>query len=1030
MQTNTIYKIEPIEHLYYCLKRSISFIFTAMRLITILFFFCIYIQAAAQMPIQRMYVKKLNTNNGLAQSTVQSTIIDGNGMMWIGTSAGVQWYDGYNFYKIKGKGSEPLQTTSFVQLLKDSTENIWAVYNKGVIKYDIKTGRFSSILEFDKSILCTGNNVHVLNTSESNFIVMFVNKFGLFSINKKTNSIARNKILIPDIANSTGANIYTIADKEDYCYAQTNPIDGGGVYQIKIADLSVKKIYNFQLDYSAVQIINDSLIIARNKSTYFTYNFITNKTYQNENSINILLNNIAKKEKSSQAIFYDSGLFKIYDTKQNKFTGIVADVNNNTKVTNFAPFYAIQKDSYNNYWVGTSGDGLIQINTNALKFNSVLDYEKADNNYLRSILWDEEEQYLFAALRGEGFNMYDKNGRVVKRCSDMQGANLVTQNENSVMQILKIAKGKYVMTNQQYPFITLLDLNTNKILDITYLLKNKYKKNEPINFYCSATSINKTTHYCMVKTEVYKIFYKNNEPQMQLVFDLKNVVGGLFYDDNKILVGSNGKFLQIDTVGNIVQTIKIDGDENTLVKYFEKDAKNNIWIATNNGLFVWDKKNSPIQIKNIPDHFFYTLAQEKNSNYIWCSSNTGLYRLNINDKHFTQYTVNDGLLNNEFNTNSCAKISDGTIYFGTAKGINSIDPTKLIAYAQAPTPTIINISTGSFNVGMDTAINQLSSVSFSHKENDVSINFASIDFSSEDENVYRYRFVNKDTVWKEIGKTRSLNFVLEPGKYLFQVQAGKQLNSYNPIYKQIEIIITPPFYKTWWFIGLMSLLILSGVFALGFAIKNYIDRKKIAALKMQMQLQKERERISKDLHDNIGAQATALFYGIEGLEENDKTEKMVSLKQTTLDMMDGLRETIWALGKGEVSVTALSDRFKLFMKKIGKHYPHIKFVVQEDIETDAILTAEQGLHVLRILQEALNNALKHAEAKNIYFVIESNKKISIQIKDDGKGIDGTTASNFSDGNGMINMKERAAVAGFEFRLKSEEGRGTVVFLIQ
>jgi signal transduction histidine kinase len=84
--------------------------------------------------------------------------------------------------------------------------------------------------------------------------------------------------------------------------------------------------------------------------------------------------------------------------------------------------------------------------------------------------------------------------------------------------------------------------------------------------------------------------------------------------------------------------------------------------------------------------------------------------------------------------------------------------------------------------------------------------------------------------------------------------------------------------------------------------------------------------------------------------------------------------------------------------------------------------------VLRILQEAINNALKHAEAKNIFFILESNKKINIQIKDDGKGMDGITASYFSDGNGIINMKERAAIAGFEFKVESEKGKGTTISL--
>ena len=264
-----------------------------------------------------------------------------------------------------------------------------------------------------------------------------------------------------------------------------------------------------------------------------------------------------------------------------------------------------------------------------------------------------------------------------------------------------------------------------------------------------------------------------------------------------------------------MQTVQVDGDENTLIKYFEKDKNNNIWIATNNGLYVWDRQHNPTQIKNIPDHFFYTLAQEKNSNFIWCSSNTGLYRINSIDKSFTQYGITDGLVNNE-----------GIIYFGTPRGINSIDPTKLVVTLQAPTPTIININAGQFSLGMDTAINQLKSIRLSHNENDITINFASIDFSTASENIYRYRFANNDTVWKEIGNIHELNFVLLPGRYVFQVEAGKQLSGYNATYKEIEIIIEPPFYKTWWFIGLMGLLVLSAVFALGFAIKNYIDRKK------------------------------------------------------------------------------------------------------------------------------------------------------------------------------------------------------------
>ncbi len=1031
-QKTSFYKEETIEHLYYCIKQALSFIFMVMRLIATLFFCCVYMYVGAQIPIKKMYIKKLNSNNGLLQSTVQSSIIDANGLMWIGTSAGLQWYDGYNFYKLRGKGSEVLQTTTFVQLLKDSAENIWVVHSKGVIKYELKSGKFISIFQFDSSVN-NFNSIHTLSKQYSRYIIIYLNENGFYKIDKQTNKISSSKIILKDIANGVGALIpQEEKSKDAFCYITTNSILNGGVYQIYTKDLSTKKIVNFSEGDAAKKIIGDSIIVLKRNNQLVNYNFLQ-KQYQTK-KVNAtwatLLLGISGKENNTQTIVWDSGLYKIYDSKQEKFVSIIADATNNTRFTNFNPYSPVYKDAYNNQWIGTSGDGLLQINTNALKFNSIIDYEKPENNFLRSIYWDNESQYLIAALRSSGFNIYNKNGTVVKRCSDLQGANLVMNSDNSVMQILKLAKGKYLMTNQQYPFITQLDLNDNKISDITYLLNNKYKKNTTINFYCSATSVNETTHYCMVKNELYKIYYQNNKPNMQLVFDLKQLIGGLFYDDNKILIGSSGKFLQIDTLGNVLQTINVDGDKNTLIKYFEKDKNNNIWIATTNGLYVWDRQHMTSPVKNIPDHFFYTLSQEKKSNFIWCSSNTGLYRINSMDKSFTQYGITSGLVSNEFNTNSCTTDADGIIYFGTPNGINTVDPSKINTILQAPTPTIISVTAGRSNLGMDAAINQLKSISFPFSQNDISINFASIDFSVPTENIYRYRFANNDTIWKEIGNIHTLNFVLQSGKYVFQVQAGKQLSGYNAAYKQIEIIIEPPFYKTWWFISLVGLLILSAVFALGYAIRNHIDRKKIAELKMQFQLQKERERISKDLHDNIGAQATALFYGIEGLEKEAKTEKLINLKETTQDMMDGLRETIWALGKGSINITSLSDRFKLFMKKIGKHYPYIQLTVQENITIDKTLTAEQGLHVLRILQEALNNAIKHADAKNIFFIVDSNKNISIKIKDDGKGLGKKTTSNFSDGNGMINMKERAAIAGFQLNINSNNNEGTIIDLIK
>ena len=440
-----------------------------------------------------------------------------------------------------------MQTSSFSQLLKDSAQNIWVVHSKGVIKYEIKSGKFLPIFQFDSSVVNI-NSIHVLSNVESKYIIICINENGFYKIDKQTNKITKVKIILKDIANGKAAYVPQEDNSNDaFCYLATNRIKDGGVYQIAVADLNAKKIIDFAEADFVKEIIGDSVAIVNSQKQDFKYNFLR-KQLQAEKEKTAwasLLKNI--NDKNTATIAWDSSLYKLYDNKLQKFVSIIADENNNTKFTDFSPFSKISKDAYNNHWISTSGDGLIQINTNALKFNSIIDNEKPENNFIRTIHWDEEAQHLIVSLRSYGFNIYNKNGVVIKRCSDMQGANLVANSANSVMQILKLAKGKYLMTNQQYPFITMLDLNTNKIIDITYLLNNKYKKNVPISFYCSAISVNETTHYCMVRNELYKITYQNNKPNMQLVFDLKQTIGGLFWNDNKILVGSNGKFLQIDT---------------------------------------------------------------------------------------------------------------------------------------------------------------------------------------------------------------------------------------------------------------------------------------------------------------------------------------------------------------------------------------------------------------------------------------------------------------------------------------------------
>lgn len=142
-------------------------------------------------------------------------------------------------------------------------------------------------------------------------------------------------------------------------------------------------------------------------------------------------------------------------------------------------------------------------------------------------------------------------------------------------------------------------------------------------------------------------------------------------------------------------------------------------------------------------------------------------------------------------------------------------------------------------------------------------------------------------------------------------------------------------------------------------------------------------------------------------------------------MITQLNDSIWALNKNAVLLTAISDRFKLFVQKLEPSYPDISIIINEEIEFDLIFSPFQALHLSRILQESLNNALRHSKCKNVNIHIYSTEKLmQIIISDDGIGMDN---ANFN-GNGINNLKRRAKESGWKAEWVNNAVTGTSVII--
>lgn len=206
------------------------------------------------------------------------------------------------------------------------------------------------------------------------------------------------------------------------------------------------------------------------------------------------------------------------------------------------------------------------------------------------------------------------------------------------------------------------------------------------------------------------------------------------------------------------------------------------------------------------------------------------------------------------------------------------------------------------------------------------------------------------------------------------------------------------------------------------------QEKRMSAASILDAEEKERKRIAADLHDNIGAYATAIRDDVDKMKDEQYQPDhlhLQNLRQHSQEIINSLRDTIWVLNKDNITITGISDRFKNYIAKLKPSYPDINIDIKESIHQDTVIHSRQALNIFRIMQEAVHNSLKHSEAKNIDISITSNERLQIKITDNGGGMNDV---NNSLGNGLGNMRLRAAEAGMQLQISSAQNAGTTVAL--
>ncbi len=205
-------------------------------------------------------------------------------------------------------------------------------------------------------------------------------------------------------------------------------------------------------------------------------------------------------------------------------------------------------------------------------------------------------------------------------------------------------------------------------------------------------------------------------------------------------------------------------------------------------------------------------------------------------------------------------------------------------------------------------------------------------------------------------------------------------------------------------------------------------------IETQNRLQEQRLQISRDLHDNIGAQLTFIISSIDNLKygfdikNNGLKEKLDHISKFASSTIFELRDTIWAMNKTEIYVEDLESRIANFIEKAGLASENISFNFNSDItdKTRLQYSSVEGMNIYRIIQEAVNNALKYAKANDIVVDFKSDQTSTIiSIIDNGIGFDLSTVKK---GNGIQNIQKRAQDINARVQIESVVGSGTTIRL--
>ncbi len=936
------------------------------------------------------------TENGLPQNTVHSIAQTRDGYVWIGTEEGLARFDGVRFTVFDKQNTPQLKSNYIRVLLADRQGALWIGTAEGLVR--MLNGSFTV---FTTNEGLPSDTIQALyEDHDSNLWVATANGLGLFKSGGLTTFTTKERLV--------GGSIQALFEDTDRALWIATPYGVGRLKDDKFANYTVRdglgsnSVRSIQQDREGHLWFGSLSGLTSFSGGQFT-TYTTRDGLPNDRIISLHAD-----RDGGLLVGTAGGLCRFTD---GRFTGF-----NTADALSSSTILSLLEDLEGNLWVGTESAGINLLKDT--KFTTYTTRNGLSHDLVKSIFADRLGN-TWIGTDGGGLNLLKDGKLSVYTTRDGLSSNVVIALAGDGGGNLWVGTPDGLNRFNQGKFTTYTSadgLANNDVRSISI--------DHPGNLWIGTRG-----GLTRMKDGVFRTFTE--------VDGLPNDLITTLYEDAKenLWIGTLGGLSKFRNDEFTTFTTK-DGLSSDAVIALYEDSDRTLWIGTNGGGLnrMKDGRLTAYTTRHgLLDDVVYRVLEDGRNN-LWLSCRKGIFHISkkelddfaggrISQIAPVAYGTADGMMTRECSGGGDPagwRGTDGKLWFPTIKGVAMIDPERIRTNTQAPPVVIEQILVD------DRAIAPSDGIELPSGTTRVDLYYTAPSFVAPEKVRFKYKLEGFDQDWIDSGTRRIAYYTnLRPGAYTFRVIAANDDGVWNETGATFGLYLKPYFYQTYWFYA---------VCALGLAMLAWLlFRLRVRGMQAQFgAVLAERNRIAREIHDNLAQEMSGISVQLEVVSRtmpHGAEAARTHLDRARLQVRHGIAEArryVWnlrspALDNNDLP-TALSETARRLTNETE---------IQAQVEVNGTFRPLARLvedNLLRIGQEAMNNAVKHAQAQRIFVnLVFDARRVQLSVRDDGQGFDNQLAGNGRSGHfGLIGMRERAEQIGGTLSIHSTAGSGTEV----